>query len=56
MALRLGQNNEPGRIQLFGERLSETMYPRQPRKVIWDMINTPFPNAVAVEPTFVAFL
>ena len=23
---------------------------------IWDMINTLFPNAVAVEPTFVAFL
>ena len=56
MALRLGQNNERGRIQLFRERFSEKMWKRQPQKVIWDMINTLFPNAVAVEPTFVAFL
>ena len=28
---------------------------RQPRKVIWDMINTLFLTTVAVEPTFVAF-
>ena len=56
MTLRLRQNNEPGRIQLFRERLSEKVWTRQPRKVIWDMINTLFPNAVAVEPTFVAFL
>ena len=56
MALRLGQNNERVRIQLFRERFSEKMWKRQPQKVIWDMINTLFPNAVAVEPTFVAFL
>ena len=31
------------------------MCTRQPRKVIWDMINTPFLTTVAVEPTFVAF-
>ena len=29
-------------IQLFWERLSEEMCTRQPRKVIWDMINTLF--------------
>ena len=40
-----------GFIQLFRERLS-----RQSRKVIWDMIDTLFLTAVAVEPTFVAFL
>ena len=56
MTLRLRQNNEPGRIQLFRERLSEKVWTRQPRQVIWDMINTLFPNAVAFEPTFVAFL
>ena len=56
MTLRLRQNNEPGRIQLFLERLSEKVWTRQPRKGIWDMINTLFPNAVAVEPSFVAFL
>ena len=43
-------------IQLFRERLSEKIWTRQSRKVIWDMINTLFPDAVAVEPTFVAFL
>ena len=32
------------------------MCTRQSRKVIWDMINTLFLTAVAVEPTFVAFL
>ena len=31
------------------------MCTRQPRKVIWDMINTLFLTTVAVEPTFVAF-
>ena len=30
MALRLGQNNEPGRIQLFRERWSEKKWTRQP--------------------------
>ena len=40
-------------IQLFRERLSEKMCMRQPRKVIWDMINTLFLTTVAVEPTFV---
>ena len=49
-------NQASSNIQLFRERLSEQMWTRQPRKVIWDMINTLFPNAVAVEPTFVAFL
>ena len=29
-------------LQLFRERLSEKMCMRQSRKVIWDMINTPF--------------
>lgn len=43
MALRLGQHNEPGRIQLFREKLSEKMWTRQPRKVILDMINPLFP-------------
>ena len=38
-------------MQLFRKRLSEKMCTRQPRKVIWDMINT----TAAVEPTFVAF-
>ena len=33
-------------IQLFRERLSEKMCTRQPRKVIWDMINTLFLTAV----------
>ena len=42
-------------IQLFRERLSEKMCTRQPRKVIWDMINTLFLTTVAVEPTLVAF-
>ena len=42
-------------IQLFQERLSEKMCTRQPRKVIWDMINTLFLMTVDVEPTFVAF-
>ena len=42
-------------IQLFRERLSEKMCTRQPRKVIWDMINTLFQITVAVDPTFVAF-
>ena len=56
MTLRLRQNNEPGRIQLFRERLSEKVWTRQPRKGIWDMINTLFPNALAVEPTLVACL
>ena len=42
-------------IQLFWERLLEKMCRRQSRKVIWDMINTLFPMAVDVEPTFVAF-
>ena len=42
-------------IQLFRERLSEKMCTRQPRKVIWDMINTLFRTTIAVEPTFVAF-
>ena len=42
-------------IQLFREGLSEKMCTRQPRKVIWDMINTLFLTTVAVEPTFVAF-
>ena len=28
---------------------------RQPRKVIWDMINKLFLTTLAVEPTFVAF-
>ena len=32
------------------------MCTRQPRKVIWDMINTPFLTTVPVESTFVAFL
>ena len=32
------------------------MCPRQSRKVISDMINTVFPDAVAFKPTFVAFL
>ena len=31
------------------------MCTRQSRKVLWDMINTLFLTAVAVEPTFVAF-
>ena len=43
-------------IQLFRERLSEKMCMQQSRKVIWDMIDTLFLTAVAVEPTFVAFL
>ena len=43
------------RGQNFRERLSE-MRTRQPRKVIWDMINTLFVTTEAVEPTFVAFL
>ena len=42
-------------IQLFRERLSEKMYTRQSRKVIWDMIDTLSLTTVAVEPTFVAF-
>ena len=42
-------------IQLFRERLAAKMCTRQPRKVIWDMINTLFLTTVAVEPTFVAF-
>ena len=29
-------------VQLFRERLSEKMCKRQSRKVVWDMINTPF--------------
>ena len=41
--------------QLFRERLAEKMCTRQPRKLIWDMINTLFLTTVAVEPTFVAF-
>ena len=32
------------------------MCTRQSRKVIWDIINSPFLTTVAVEPTFVAFL
>ena len=43
-------------IQLFRERLSENMCTRQPRKIIWDMIDTLFLTTVAVEPTFVTFL
>ena len=43
-------------IQLFRERLSEEMRLQQSRKVIWNMINTLFVTAEAVEPTFVAFL
>ena len=42
-------------IQLFRERLSGKMCTRQPRKVIWDMIDTLFLTTVAVEPTFVDF-
>ena len=41
--------------QLFRERLSEKLCTRQPRKVIWDTINTLFLATVAVEPTFVGF-
>ena len=48
-------NNSFG-IQLFRERLSQKLCTRQSRKVIWDMINTPVLDTVAVEPTFVAFL
>ena len=40
----------------FEKGFPKKMWKRQPQKVIWDMINTLFPNAVAVEPTFVAFL
>ena len=43
------------RIQLFRERLSEKMCTREPRKVIWDMINTLFLTTVAVVLTFVVF-
>ena len=39
-------------IQLFWERLTEKMCSRQPRKVIWDMINTLFWTTVAVEPLY----
>ena len=42
-------------IQLFRERLSEKMCTREPRKVIWDTINTLFLTTVAVVPTFVVF-
>ena len=42
-------------IQLFRERLSEKMCTREPRKVIWDTINTLFLTMVAVVPTFVVF-
>ena len=42
-------------IQLFRERLSEKMCTRQPRKVIWDIINILFLTTVVVKPTFVPF-
>ena len=48
--------NNNRNIQLFRERLSEKLCTRHSRKVIWDMINILFPDTVAVEPTFVAFL
>ena len=38
-------------IQLFRERLSESMCRRRSRKVIWGMTNTLFLTTVAVEPT-----
>ena len=43
-------------IQLFQERLSEKMCTRQPRKVIWDMINTLFLTTVAVKTNLFTFL
>ena len=43
--------------QLFQEGLSDKeMCTRQPRMVIWDLINTLFLTTVAVEPDFAAFL
>ena len=56
---RTGDCTDPGGegcIQLFRERLSEKMCTRQPRKVIWDMINTLFLTTVAVETNFFTFL
>ena len=42
--------------QLFQEGLSDKeMCTRQPRMVIWDLINTLFLMTVAVEPTFAVF-
>ena len=43
-------------IQLFGERLTPKKCTQQSRKVIWDIIITPYLTTVAVEPTFFAFL
>ena len=51
----LGNCGAESSIQLFRERLSGKMCTRQPRKVIWDMINTLFRTTVAVEPIFFAF-
>ena len=43
-------------IQLLEKSRRKKMCTRQSRKVIWDIVNRPFFNTLAVEPTFVAFL
>ena len=42
-------------IQLFRERLSEKMCTRQSRKVMWDMINTLFPDDCSCRTYFRCF-